>query len=487
MTRPVPIPYGPWEPDRATFDSGVLTRAVNVIPVSGGYGPTYDFQPSEASLSTPILGGAVLSNDRAGQYIYAGSGQSVYVSNNGAAFASVYTGTGISSASRWQFARFVGKAISVNPNAAPIGGDLGATMTALGGTPPRANVVGVVGNFLVLGDLDDGVDGSRPNRIRWSAFRNPNSWGTSIATQADFNDMPDEGGTVQGIIGREFGTVFQRYMISRMTYVGPDTVFQFDVVEKKRGAISPGAIIDAGLIATYIADDGFFLWDGTSSTPIGAQRVNEYFRKRLYPGSEESICGMFDPLEQTVAWSYCTDSTGILKERLVYSLVENRWSLSDLNASWFMSGFDVSYTLEQLNQFGVLDDLPFSLDDPKLLGGRMRLVGFTTGGVYAPLTGATRKASLETGDWQSAAGSRTFVNAVRPMDDAQSGTCAVGVRQQSLSDAISYTPDSPKVFDGRCPVRASGRYLRARRDIAGMQTWSRATGIEVNATAEGLR
>lgn len=488
MTQPLPIPYGPWEPDRAAFESGVLTTALNVVPVSGGYGPTYGFNPTETQLDTPIIGAAVLSDERGATYIYAGSGDDIFVSNNGGAFTSVYTaGSVLSSAFRWQFVRFVGKSIAVNPQGLPVGGSIGLTMTTLGGSPPTATVAGVVGNFLVLGNLDDGTDGLRANRIRWSGFRNPDTWGTDPATQADFNDMPDEGGIVQGIIGREFGTVFQRYMISRMTYVGPDTIFQFDVVEKKRGAIAPGAIIDAGLIAAYIADDGFFLWDGTSSTPIGAQRVNEYFRTRLYPGTENKIVGVFDPLDNVVSWAYCIDSTGVLKERLTYSLIENRWSRSNLSAAWFMTGYDLGYTLEQLDAFGPLDSLPFSLDDPSLLGGRVRSVGFDIDGFYGSLNGDTLAAILETGDWQSGPGTRAFVNAVRPMDDADVGTCAVGMRQQSLADAISYTGDSPKVLDGRCPLRASGRYMRFRRNIAGQQTWKRATGIEVNAAAAGRR
>jgi hypothetical protein len=264
-------------------------------------------------------------------------------------------------------------------------------------------------------------------------------------------------------------------------------VFQFDVVEKKRGAISPGAIIDCGLVSAYIADDGFFLWDGTSSTPIGSQRVNEYFRKRMFPGTESEIIGMFDPLEQVVSWAYCIDNSGVPKERIHYSLPENRWSQSNLAAAWFMSGYDTSYTLEALDAFGSLDDLPFSLDDPSLLGGRVRAVGFTTDGYYGTITGPTLEAIIETGDWQSAPGKRAFINAVRPLVDADSVTCAIGSRQQSLHDPIFYTPDSPRVLDGRCPLRASGRYNRVRTTIAASQTWSRVTGAEVHAAQEGAR
>lgn len=487
--RPVPIPFGPWEPDRAAFQSNALTDALNVVPVSGGYGPTYDFQNLEGvSLPTPILGAEVLSNTSEGTFIYAGSGDELFLSENGAAFTSIYSAPGpVSDFTRWQFARFVGKAIAVNPEVAPVGGDLGDAMTPLGGSPPPAKAVGVVGDFLVLGDLDDGIDGLRPNRVRWSGFRNPNAWGTDVATQADFNDMPDEGGVVQAIIGREFGTVFQRYSISRMTYVGPPLVFRFDVVEKKRGAVAPGSVIDAGLIAAYIADDGFFLWDGTSSTPIGDKRVNEYFRNRIYPNSEYRLCGAFDPLATTVSWAYATDDTGVLNERLIYNLNENRWTRSDLHGQWFMSGFDIGYTLEQLDQFGELDELPFSLDDPRLRGGRARGVGFDEEGNYGPLVGTSLQGVIETGDFQTAPGKRADVNGVRPQVDAVDLVCAIGARAQSLSDPVVWTADSPLAVDGACPLRSSGRFMRSRTTIRENQTWSRATGVEVNVKQGGKR
>jgi len=488
VTSPISIPLGAWEPDGVDFQSSSLMQADNVTPIPGGYGPSLGFNPSTSVLTPPIKGASVISDSAGAAYVYAGSGNQIYVSNNGAAFASVYTsGSTLSAINRWQFARFVGKVIGVHPQNAPVSGDIGSAMTVLGGTPPVANVAGVVGNFLVLGDLVDGIDGVRRNRIRWSGFRNPATWGTNVGTQADFNDMPDEGGVVQGIIGREFGTIFQRYAISRMTYVGSPVVFQFDQVEKKRGALAPGCIIDAGLIAAYIADDGFFLWDGTSSTPIGAQRVNTYFRERLYPGGENYITGYFDPLSSTIGWAYPTDATLALNERLIYSLTENRWTRSTLAGAWFMTGFDVGYTLGQMDQFGPIGDIPFSFDDPKLKGGRSRAVGFNTAGAYGGLNGPTLEAVFLTGEWQAKSGSRAFVNALRPVTDAADVTCAAGVKAQMQSDAVAYTSDASRTIDGKCPIRANGRFMRFKMDIAPMQTWAEASAIEASVAAEGRR
>lgn len=489
MTQPLPIPFGSWNPDQATFQSDALTDALNVVPVPGGYGPALGFNLIDgATLAPPIVGAVVLSDSSDAAFIYAGSEDDIYVSNNGGAFTSKYhNASALSFLFRWQFARFVGKVIAVQLGAQTVAGDLGQTMTALAGTPPRAKVAGVIGDFLFLGDLDDGIDGRRPNRVRWCGFRNPTVWGTNVGAQSDFNDMPDEGGAVQGIVGREFGTIFQRYSISRASYVGPDTVFRFDVVEKTRGAVSAGSIIDCGLIAAYIADDGFMLWNGTNSNPIGAGAVDEYFRKRLAPGTEDFIVGAFDPLNATVAWAYQTDGSGLLKERLSYSLTQNRWTRSDLPMSWLMNGFDIGYTLESLDQFGPMDQLPFSFDDPKLQGKRFRAVGFDADGNYGPLNGDSLTGRLDTGDYEATPGRRAFINAVRPMVDAPQVTCSIGMRAQTLADPIAYTQDSPRALDGNCPLRANGRFARFRTTIPEKQTWKQATGLEVPVRAEGQR
>jgi len=52
---PIPIPFGAWKPDQATFQSDALVDALNVVPVPGGYGPAYDFNLIDGvSLTPPI-------------------------------------------------------------------------------------------------------------------------------------------------------------------------------------------------------------------------------------------------------------------------------------------------------------------------------------------------------------------------------------------------------------------------------------------------
>ena len=104
---PIPIPFGAWKPDQATFQSDALADALNVVPVPGGYGPAYDFNLIDGvSLTPPITGATVFADTSDASFIYAGAGDDIWVSNNGAPFASHYhSGTPLSALNNWQFAR----------------------------------------------------------------------------------------------------------------------------------------------------------------------------------------------------------------------------------------------------------------------------------------------------------------------------------------------------------------------------------------------
>jgi hypothetical protein len=297
----IPIPLGPWEPDKAAHMSTSLTEAINVLPVAGAYAPFRGLFPTPGQiLPTAARGYFAIPMPDGSPLIYAATATDIY-KIAGSSPTVVYAGGAITPA-YWRFVQFQGRTIAINPEVVPLGATTGS-FTALGGTPPRAKAVAVVGDFLVLGNLqNDGVDGYQPNRIRWSGFDNPDTWGTSVGTQADFQPMPDIGGPVVAITGRELGTIYQRKCISRMQYVGPPNIFTFDVVEQQRGAVSAGAVCNAGDLDFFYSDDGFFAWNGAASTPIGTDRVDRWVRSRLDFSKVDAIFSAYDPQTRCVMW-----------------------------------------------------------------------------------------------------------------------------------------------------------------------------------------
>ena len=96
-------------------------------------------------------------------------------------------------------------------------------------------------------------------------------------TQADFQDLPD-GGNVTGLVGGEYGLIFQETSVRRMTYEGPPIVFRIDKIANDIGASVPGSV--AGLLdmAFFLHKSGFYMVRGGQTiTPIGRGKVDRTF------------------------------------------------------------------------------------------------------------------------------------------------------------------------------------------------------------------
>jgi hypothetical protein len=80
----------------------------------------------------------------------------------------------------------------------------GKAFEDLGGNPPRARHMGVVGDFLVLAGLPD-----TPQTVRWSNSGNIEQWPLGqLDQEGDEQQLPD-GGAVTGFAGGEYGVIFQ--------------------------------------------------------------------------------------------------------------------------------------------------------------------------------------------------------------------------------------------------------------------------------------
>src|SRR5690606_34055770 len=163
--------------------------------------------------------------------------------------------------------------------------DTSTEFVDLSGDAPQARYIEMIDpGFLMVGNTVDGDDGAVTNRVSWSAIGDPTSWptpGTASAesVQSDIQDLPT-GGWVQGIVGAvggARGAVFMDRSIFRIEYEGPGAVFGFYEVERARGCPAPGSIVHLGAFVFYLGDDGFYLFDGTRSTPIGARKFDKTF------------------------------------------------------------------------------------------------------------------------------------------------------------------------------------------------------------------
>lgn len=474
--------FGPWTPDLMALNSPGAREALGVIPNEEGYIPFKDIVV-QSGLSTPEeCRGAYMMVSRLGQLqLFTTTVTNIYVRESGA-FTSLWAGGPVDdNYYHFRFIEFGDNLIVIHPqnntlytNTATL-----SPMVELGvGNPAPQSVCGArVGDFVVLGNLtvdwDDG-NSYQPQRIRWSPFNNPNGdWTTDPATQADFQDMPSEGGAVMAIIGREVGTIFQERMISRMRYVGLPNVFEIETIEAVRGALCTGGVVNVGSIAFFIAEDGFFLWNGVNSVPISDNKVSRYFFDKLVYEWKDKIVGALDDMNSCVWWAFPTISDE-LDEIIIYSYKDGRWS-------------HVIKRVEYLLSVYKLPDDDIAVFRPT----QHQMAGFVDrgGGVhgYVTFTGPAVEATLDTGDNEAPSSDRIFVNNVRPIVDSSELdilTYAV-LRDQRIGGTETVVGPVAQEADGTAPIEAEGRYMRARIVLSYGSDWQHAKGVEVARTVSG--
>lgn len=283
----VDIMFGAYAPDWGGMprheDPGYLVDSVNVRSTPNGYRGTLQF--ADVSSATAINGSL---GDTQGVCVSAGSTNHFFVADHtsGDIFESRNEGT-----DTWQnvgpaagvvdaygdFVRFNDDLVYVCASHEPLVKDLTtshATVFAnLAGTPPTATSAARVRQHLVLGGL-----GTDAYAIRTSAIGDHEDFptpGTADARskQAILESLNPQHGAVRWVLGGEkIGIVVQYKAMTRMTYVGGSTVYEFDTYEGGVGSdSSAGSVVSFysrpvsdGRLWYWFNRTGFYTTDGYS-------------------------------------------------------------------------------------------------------------------------------------------------------------------------------------------------------------------------------
>jgi hypothetical protein len=323
------IPFGEWLPDQPTLTPSARV-AKNVIPVEQGYKSLPSVAAATDALGADILSIFAAADQVQNASVFVGTAAGLY-KLNGIGWTDLTNGGGAyttGSEERWRFVLWGQYVLATNYSddvqVHPIG--TATDFADLAGTPPRARHIAVVRDFVVLANLEDGVDGAVPYRVRWSGLGDHETWTASAATQSDFQDLL-EGGAIQALTGGEVGTVFMDNAIWRMTYVGSPAIFQFDCVERGRGTYAPDSVVALGGQAFYLGLDGFYLFNGQQSVPIGAEKVDRYFFRQVRMQYLHKVQAAIDPFSGIVMWMWPgPGSGGELNRALIFNWRTGRWS-----------------------------------------------------------------------------------------------------------------------------------------------------------------
>lgn len=491
--KPKVIPFGPWMPDRPDFANPGLITAKGVVPSADGYRPMKGLSVQSTALDARCRGAAAIKTTAGQVSMYAGDATKLYLYGNGAwsdASSATYT---TAATGGWEFAAFGNLLMATNyadaVQSVAAGGTTFADMIT-STLKPKAKHIGVVREFVVLGYTNDATDGEKPNRVWWSGLDDQTDFDPSVTTQSDYQDIQD-GGAVQRIIGGvEYGLVFMATSIVRMTYVRPPLIFQFDHIDRDRGADIANSVIAHGRRVFFHSQEGFMMTDGSSVTPIGDEAVDRTFTAQFDNANAHMVSCAIDPINKLYLIAFPGENSvaGAPNKLWAYNWERNKWSEIDLDLDFIMRALTPGYSLDNLDAIEAqLDDLAFSLDSDVWKGGVLKLAAFDDDHKLAYFDGDNLAAEFVSGDYQPSPLGRSEVTAIRPIVDG--GTVTVAHASRDLqSSTVTFGAATTPNDDGDhtfADQEAEGRFHRTKVSIAAAGSWNHAQGFTYLSSTSG--
>jgi hypothetical protein len=350
------IPFPNYSPDLAPIGQSVSQAIFNVLPKSDGYGPALSLQTFTSALPSACRGYFFGRKTDGSIAIFAGTATDLYLLNN-TTFAWVLVSKGnvtnayasIPSTDNWSFGQFNDLVIACQANTTPQKFILSSASNFidLGGTPPFAAAIAVIGFFVVLSSLT-----SNQRRVQWSDLDLPEQWTAGVGL-SDFQDFPD-GGSCQTVTGGDaFGMIFQEQSVRSMTYMpGSAAIFQFYRMSTQEALYGKYSVINIGNRVLFCGAAGFkMVVAGSDAQFIGKEIVDKTFFADVDPANPQLIIGASDPTSTRVFWAYKSISgqTALFDRILIYDFVLNKWARLNVTGEYIASLAKPGLTLEGLD------------------------------------------------------------------------------------------------------------------------------------------
>lgn len=348
------LPFDQWSPDIEAVDVSTSSVVKNVYPRKDGYGPFESLEAFTNALPSNARGFFFARKSDGSIAVFAGDETNLYLLNNTTFDWDVVSKGGVPysplvASDNWQFAQFNDLVIAVQVNTPPQKFALAtsAEFEDLGGSPPQAAFIAIVGFFVVLtGLLSD------PRRAQWSDLGAPEIWTAGVGL-SDYQDMSDGGNCINLSGGDAFGVLFQQESIRSITYApGSAVVFQIARISTQETLFGNNSIINVGDKTFYCGAAGFKMIVGSGAPqPIGKERVDRTFFADVDTSNLQLLIGASDPTSTRVYWAYKSlqGAAGLFDKVLLYDYALNEWTLLEISGEWLGSLARPGITLEQLD------------------------------------------------------------------------------------------------------------------------------------------
>lgn len=485
------IRFGEFLPDQPSVNNAGVTVATNAIPAANGYRSYPSFVEFSGAADHRIRGIFSAKDNAAAVSLFAGDQGKLYKFNQANSSLSDVSKSGspaydLAGAERWRFVQFGTSVIAAGGTGEELQKFVVGTDSAfsdLSSSAPKADFIAVVRDQVWTANIDEGT-GRVTNKVRWSGINDETSW-TIGTDQADSQIIPDAG-AITGLVGGERAVILLERAIAVAYYVGSPLIYEINRVETQRGCPYPNSVANVGGSVFYLSQDGFYSFDGQSSQPIGAEKINEFFFKDFDDAHTDKMSAAVDPTNQIVCWSYVSNSSvdDTPDKILVYNYALGRWSILEVAAELIAPLFTPAYSLEALDNLASnLDSLPAPLDSSLYKGGTFFFGGSFDKKIFG-FTGAVLPAVIETSEFALTENKHTIVTRSVPYFEDGSVTMQIGARDRQ-DDSVAFDAASSLTDEGFCQHRVQGRFHRARMSITG--DWSFAQGVDIEGKAIGRR
>lgn len=468
--------FGAWEPDQPAHLNEGMTVVDGCFPIKNGYVPIGAFMGARSGALPSTNFGASAYRAAGETYLFAATADTLYRYRS-----SGYTSLigGLTNGLGVRFAPYSTLMVATN-GADPIKKFSPASpdaMVNLGGSPPIARYLAVVRGFLVCGYASNS-----PLRVAWSGNGNPEIWTAGGASEAGVFDMAT-GGDITGVVGGEYGLIFQENRIVRMTYTASDTIWQFDEIATDVGCAVPGSIATWGKLTFFLSNRGFMVCDGNTVEAIGNEKVDRTFASLSDRAYIDSLSAVVDP--RNSLYIVTVPSANPANRVLIYNYALSKWSSAQVSVERLFSGLAQATTLESLDElYPSIDDMTISLDSAAFKGGYPLLFLFDGSHTLGSLSGMPIAATFTDAQREPVQGRQARIRSVRPMTDAPGPVVTIS-GCNALSETPRATVYTSRRRGGVFATRESWNLVQVSVGIPAGQDWKFAQGFDYDLAQGG--
>jgi hypothetical protein len=475
------IEFGEWRGSLSPLTSGSVID--NVIPVADGYAPMPGLAaaPGAGALPAAPLGAISIVKRDGGFEAYIGTSANIYKLSGTFTFSSIGSGYTITSGYDWGRVHFGNFLLFSNSTDGMLQYNVESpgSVTAVSGAPAAVSMFVANNQLFALGDTTSDL-----KIIKYSDLNDHTNWTTGMSGYQVLEDGQD---LIAGAaLNDRLAVVFQRNAIRILNFVNTGGLGFTMATIKGRGSVNARSMVPQGGWAYYLDVDGFWRTSGGLPEPIGGELVNRWFIDNIDPTEMENVQGAYSPDNTMIWWAFTSKSgsSGTFDRMIGFNTVLKRWVTATVDTKAVFSMATPGYTLEELDAFGTLETLTYSLDSRAWQGGQPSFAGLDSSLKFGFFNAGNLAATLDLPNLQLDR-STVFLEAI-PLTDASNATFSVGTAQKE-ADSITYATPVSTEADGRAMIRARGKVVTGRVAIAADEIWTYANGVDGIVSRNGAR